>query len=147
MYTQYDVIVLVAILIFTTISLIKGGVASIIGIAKWYGAFFIALMFYPYVKQMVEEVVADSIVANAAAVFGVYIFAVIILALLGGVIVRSFGLFVGSVPDKLIGGAVGFAIGYLIASSVHFGVEEDCRVQWKLLKRKWERIYMMKRAT
>lgn len=123
MYTQYDVIVLVTILIFMTISLVKGGVKSVVGILKWYGAFFVALMFYPYVKEMVGDIVADSVVANATAVVGVYILAVLFLAVIGGIIINSFGLFVGGVVDRLLGAVVGFLIGYIIVSSVHFLME------------------------
>ncbi len=124
MYTQYDVIVIVAVLIFTTMSLIKGGVISIVGIAKWYGAFFVALIFYPFIKQIVEEHFVDSTVANVVAVIIVYVLAVIFLALIGGVIVRAFGLFVGSIPDRIFGAMVGFLIGYIIAASAHYTIEE-----------------------
>lgn len=124
MYTQFDVISLVTVLIFITIGLVKGGVRSVIGILKWYGAFIVALMFYPYVKTLVAEVIVDSPLANAGAVILVYIAGLLVLALIGEVIVKSFGLFIGGFLDRMIGAIVGFLIGYVIISSAHFAIKE-----------------------
>lgn len=134
MYTQFDVVSLVTILVFMTICMFKGGIKSIIGVLKWYGAFFIALMFYPYTKEIVAGIMQPSPVINAIAVVIVYILAVIFLSLIGAVIVAAFGFGVESIPDRIFGSVVGFVMGYAIISMVHYGLEtaltEEERPEW-----------------
>ena len=53
--TNFDIITIVVLLIFTTISFFKGGIGSILSLAKWYGAGVLSVMFYPEAKQVTEE--------------------------------------------------------------------------------------------
>jgi uncharacterized membrane protein required for colicin V production len=122
MYTQFDVVALVTLLVFITISMIKGGIKSVLGIGKWYGAFFLALAFYPYTKSIVESVMQPSPIINGVAVFLVYIIALVILSLIIAVIIAALGNTIGGVFDRLLGVIVGLGLGYIIVSTIHFAV-------------------------
>jgi uncharacterized membrane protein required for colicin V production len=123
MFTQYDVIISVIILILVTVSFFSGGIRSILGMIKWYGAAFLTVAFYPYTKQIVEQVLQPSDVINGVAVVVVYIVAVILLAIINRILIAAMGDTVGGFFDKFIGAIVGFTIGYIIAATMHFALE------------------------
>ena len=133
MFTQYDVIISVIVLILITMSFFKGGIRSILGMVKWYGAAILTLIFYPYTKLMVEEFMQPSEIINGIAVFLVYVVAVVVLSIINRILIAAMGDSVGGFLDKLIGALVGFTIGYIIAATIHFSLAiafKDNKPDW-----------------
>ncbi|HCR85097.1 MAG TPA: hypothetical protein DIV86_00300 [Alphaproteobacteria bacterium] len=120
--TNFDIITIVVLLIFTTISFFKGGIGSILSLAKWYGAGVLSVMFYPEAKQVTEEALGSSIISSGVAIFGLYIVALIVLWLITKVILLALSAVVGGVTDRFAGLIIGFTIGLIIISSAHYTI-------------------------
>lgn len=122
MFTQFDALVSVVAFIFMTLGLFKGAIKSILGLAKWYGAGVLTLLFYPKASELVASYMQPGMVANGIAVFITYIAALILLSIIIGIFVAALGSTVGGPGDRLMGAIVGITIGVIVASTAHYFV-------------------------
>lgn len=122
MFTQFDALVSVIAFIFMTFGIFKGAIKSILGLAKWYGAGVLTLLFYPKASELVAAYLQPGMIANGIAVFSTYIAALVILSIIIGIFVAALGSTVGGPSDRLLGAMVGISIGFIIGSTAHYFV-------------------------
>ncbi len=122
MFTQFDAVVSVVAFIFMTLGFFKGAIKSILGLAKWYGAGVLTLLFYPKASEIVASYIQPGMLVNGIAIFVTYIAALIVLSIVIGIFVAALGSSVGGPSDRLMGAIVGTTIGLIIASTAHYFV-------------------------
>lgn len=118
--SQFDIIVYVSALIFLTLGFFKGAIRSILGLAKWYGAGVVTVMFYPQIRELVEAQVGSGMVANGVAIIGTYIVALVALSILISIFLTALGSTVGGGSDRIMGAMVGISIAAIIVSTGHY---------------------------
>lgn len=123
--TILDVVILVIVGLSALLAFGRGAIREVLGLASWAGAAVIAIMALPAARPLVRGYVASDIAADALAVAGVFLIALIVLKLLTSMIAGAVaGIGLGPL-DKLLGLAFGVTrgafivcAGYLIASYI-----------------------------
>lgn len=112
--TIFDAVVVGIVGLSAVLALYRGAVREILGLASWIGAGIAAVMALPVTQPLVRPLVNSDIAADALAVAGGFLVALIVLKLLTAILARTVeGIGLGSV-DKLLGLAFGVARGALI---------------------------------
>jgi membrane protein required for colicin V production len=122
--TLFDLGVLAVVGLSALVGLSRGAVAEILALASWIGAAVAAFVAWPYVAPMARQVVvAGETLADALAVAGVFLVALIALKLITGMVTSAIAASALSPIDKLAGFAFGAVRGvflvcaaYLVAS-------------------------------
>jgi membrane protein required for colicin V production len=118
--SQFDIIVYVSALIFLTLGFFKGAIRSILGLAKWYGAGVVTVLFYPQIRELVDAQIGAGMVANGVAIIGTYIVALVALSILISIFLTALGSTVGGGSDRIMGAMVGITIAAIIVSTGHY---------------------------
>jgi membrane protein required for colicin V production len=122
MFTLFDVIVCIIILLTSVISFMRGGTKDVLSLLAWVGAGATTVYFYPYLFGQMSEYFTSTLVASLMAIVPSFIitlliFSILSAAIVGGVVGNSL-----SVLDRTFGALVGFTKGLAIVSIFHFGV-------------------------
>jgi membrane protein required for colicin V production len=117
--TLFDVVVVAIVGLSGLSALVRGVVSEVLGLASWVGAGAVAFLALPHAAPLVRPAVANPMLADALAVGGVFLVALLALKLVSGVISRSVaGSAVGPL-DKLLGLAFGAARGALVVCAAY----------------------------
>jgi len=123
--TFFDLGVLAIVLISALLALGRGLVREVLSLASWIGAALVAIWFFATVQPMAREAIANTTVADLAALGVVFLVPLIALRIMAGVIADMVGASALRGVDRLggfvFGAARGLAIvivAYLAATSL-----------------------------
>lgn len=112
-----DWIIIAVVVISCLISLWRGFVKEALSLAIWAGAFFIAMLFYPNMEQVLAEWISAPSLLRITS-FGVIFIAVLLcgglINTLIGMLIKATGL---SGTDRLLGMIFGFVRGIVVLLS------------------------------
>ena len=119
--TIFDIIVAVILGFFFLFSLFKGMVREIFSLLGYLAGYILALNYQDELAVWLREIVAQPVIARVVG-FAIIFFVVRISFGLIGRLLRKFmaGSTVLSVPDRILGGVLGFAKGLVIVAVIMF---------------------------
>ena len=119
--TIFDIIVAVILGFFFLFSLFKGMVREIFSLLGYLAGYILALNYQDELAVSLREIVAQPVIARIVG-FVIIFFVVRISFGLIGRLLRKFmaGSTVLSVPDRILGGVLGFAKGLVIVAVIMF---------------------------
>jgi len=119
--TIFDIIVAVILGFFFLFSLFKGMVREIFSLLGYLAGYILALNYQDELAVWLREIVAQPVIARIVG-FVIIFFVVRISFGLIGRLLRKFmaGSTVLSVPDRILGGVLGFAKGLVIVAVIMF---------------------------
>lgn len=120
MFTEFDVIVSVILMICVISSFLRGAVKDVLSLLGYIGAAAITLVAFPWAASMAEDWFKSSIMINIVAVVGVYFSALILISLVNSILLSAakgfrFGFF-----DRTLGLAFGLIKGLVVVSALHY---------------------------
>lgn len=124
MFTYFDVIVSVVMIICTLTSYARGFVRDFLSLLVWIGAGLLTIFFFPYAADAFESVFRHSVVVSVVAVVLVYVIFLFLLSLLNNVLLSASRDVRGGGFDKSLGALFGLGKGFIIASLLHFSIAE-----------------------
>lgn len=133
MFTYFDVIVSVIVIICTLTSYMRGFIRDALSLMVWFGAGLLTLLFFPFAADMFESVFRHSVVVSVVAVVIVYVIFLFILSIVNNLILSALSELRGGTFDKLLGIFFGIGKGFAIASLIHFSIAEiagDSEPEW-----------------
>lgn len=120
MFTEFDVIVCIILLITTITAMVRGAIKEVLSIVSWGGSAFLTIYFYPYSLSFTQEHFTSSAAGSIAAVVIVFIIALIFCSSIAAVINAGFGIAKEGGLDRTIGMVLGFIKGLMIVSAIHY---------------------------
>lgn len=134
-FTLFDIAVVVVIALSTLMALARGFVREVLGLVSWIGAAIITWYVFDAVRPLVRQIVGGDLLADLATGGGVFLIALIVLKVLGGIVASGIqGGGLGTL-DRLAGLVFGFArgvalvcIGWLVIDAL-FAVDRQ-QPQW-----------------
>jgi membrane protein required for colicin V production len=117
--TLFDLGVLAVVGLSALVGLSRGAVAEILALASWIGAAVVAYLAWPYVAPMARQVVAAETLADALAVAGVFLVALVALKLIAGMVTSAIAASALSPIDKLTGLAFGAVRGVFLVCAAY----------------------------
>lgn len=120
MFTEFDVIVCVIVMICALSSAIRGGLEDVLALLAWLGSGLITLFFYPYASAHLGEWFNSSMLANVVAVILVFIASLTVIVMVNATIIRGTEEFQKGTVNRLFGLVFGVFKGIAIASTIHF---------------------------
>lgn len=117
--TLFDVIVIAIVAISALAALARGAVAEILGLVSWLGAAIVAFLAMPHVAPLVRPVVAGEGLADALALAGTFVVALILLKLVTGMVAGAVSGTALSPVDKVLGLAFGAARGVILVCAAY----------------------------
>lgn len=120
MFTIFDVIICIVILLTSVVAFMRGGARDILSLAAWLAASFITVYFYPFLFSKTEVYFVSPLTASLVAIIpsflaSLIIFSIVSAAILGNLIGLKLGIL-----DRTFGACLGFIKGLAIVSIVHF---------------------------
>jgi membrane protein required for colicin V production len=106
-----DIVVLAVVLLCGLITFGLGFVRVVLGLAGWGGAALITLYGFPYVRPVAQHWISNALLADVAAIGGIFIVALIILSLISHALARLVRNSALSILDRTLGLAFGLALG------------------------------------
>lgn len=117
--TLFDLGVLAVAGLSALVGLSRGAVAEILALASWIGAAVAAFVAWPYVAPMARQVVAGETLADALAVAGVFLVALVALKSVAGMVTSAIAASALSPIDKLAGFAFGAVRGVILVCAAY----------------------------
>ena len=118
---MFDLGVAIIVGLSALLSFYRGFLREMMSLGAWIGAAIITLYTFPHVSKMIEPQVKSEAIASGLASMGVFMIALVIISIFGGLIVRymkpsgEVGFF-----DNLIGLLFGVARGVLLVAIAYF---------------------------
>ncbi|MBM3487145.1 MAG: CvpA family protein [Alphaproteobacteria bacterium] len=109
-----DIVVIAVIVLSGLIAFGLGLVRVVLGLAGWLGAAVITLYGFEHVRPLTRQWIANPLIADVAAIGGLFIIALIILSLISHAISRVVRNSALNVLDRSLGLAFGLALGVLL---------------------------------
>ncbi|MGE0747001.1 MAG: CvpA family protein [Rhodospirillales bacterium] len=106
-----DLVVVAIVLLCGLITFALGFVRVVLGLAGWGGAALITLYAFPYVRPVAQHWIDNALLADVAAIGGIFIVALIILSLISHALSRLVRNSALSILDRTLGLAFGLALG------------------------------------
>lgn len=122
MFTEFDVLVSVIILISTIISFMNGIAKDLLSLVGWVGAAAVTLLFFPFAASLMDELFRSSRVVNIAAVIIVYVIALAGISVINSMILDNLREFRLGPVDRSMGAVFGLFKGVVIVSIIHFSI-------------------------
>lgn len=120
--TGFDVFVLLVVLFSALTGFVGGFIKDTFSLFSWLGAILLSTLLFPQAQVIMGGVFKQSIVANGAAIIGIFILSFLLLQLLSAMGLSMLSDSRGGLIDKLLGLAFGIFKGVVIASTVHLVV-------------------------
>jgi len=111
-----DLAVIVVILLSAVLAFMRGLVSEVLSVTGWLGAALVTLFAFPHVQPLLRQQISSPMVADVAAVGGVFLATLVALTLISHEVakfVRSSAL---SAVDRSLGFAFGLARGAVLVS-------------------------------
>ncbi|MFM9890942.1 MAG: CvpA family protein [Rickettsiales bacterium] len=120
---QLDLGVLVVLGLSGLLSFFRGFVREVLSLGAWLGASIITLYTFPRVTEMIEPHIQSKAAAGGIAALGVFIFALIIISMLTGLLVKFLkpSKEIG-VLDNIVGLGFGIARGALLMAVAFYAM-------------------------
>lgn len=122
MFTEFDVIVSVIVLISAVASIMRGFVKDFMSFVNWTGATIATLYFFPYAVSVFEQYFRDPFVGNVVSIIVVFVLSAGLITLLTSAMSERSREFRTSATDKFLGGLFGTLKGFIIVSVIHFSI-------------------------
>ncbi len=120
MFTLFDVIICVIILLTSVVAFMRGGARDMLSLISWVGAAILTIYFYPYLYSKIEGTFVSQTMNSLAAIVPSFIGFLIILSLISATILGSLVNVRLGILDRSFGAFVGFVKGLAIVSVLHF---------------------------
>ena len=128
-YETIDYIFILIVLLSSLFGAARGFIREIFTMANLMLALAFTYFFFPYSYDFFAKQFTNNTAIVAAAGFGVFIVAWVIIAIINSYIVDSLGKMKGSGFDRLLGLALGLLRGWLIVISIFLGVVMGYKAQ------------------
>ncbi len=122
MFTPFDVLVSVIILVSIIVSFLRGFIKDLLSIFGYVGAAIITLYFFPYAVSIAQEHFKDSTVVNFVTVICLYLLVLTVIFIINATILKSLIAFRTGAVDRSLGLLFGFVKGLAIVSLIHYSV-------------------------
>lgn len=119
---SFDYLVLFIVLISVLFGFLKGFVRSVLSLAGWIAAGYIAYTGFPLVKPFLLTHFSNEMAVNVGGPVAVYFVAIILVSLVNYQIISVLGGICGSMIDRSLGFALGFVRGTLIVTVAFIGL-------------------------
>lgn len=124
MFSYFDVVVSVIVIITTLVSLTRGFLNDVLSVFVWIGSGVSTLYFFPYAATWMEDLFKSSVVVNIAAIVFVFLLSLAILGLFGAMISGGLKEYRNGLFDRILGAGFGFGKGFVIVSLIHLAIIE-----------------------
>ena len=109
-----DLGVIVVIALSAVLALVRGLVSEVLSVAAWVGAVFATLTLYPHLDPYMRAHVEPSWLADAMAIAGVFVLALVILSVLAHEISKGVHDSALSAVDRSLGLVFGIGRGLVL---------------------------------
>lgn len=132
--TQFDVVVIIIILLSSVFAFIRGFLKEFFSLAGWLGAAAITFIAYPHAVQLIDGMFKSSKVVNIVAIVLVFLAVLMVIAIINAMILDNLREMRMGIVDRSLGLLFGLLRGIIIASIIHFAVvilhENDEGPEW-----------------
>ena len=122
MFSNYDVFVLLILLMSATLAAYRGLVREIFSFVSWIGAAILTFIFYPIVADMMRDTLKSSIVVSMIAIVFAYFSSFFLLSGISALLLDYTRDVRGGPLDRAAGLLFGVFRGLLIVSLLHYCV-------------------------
>ena len=123
MFTEFDVIISIVVLIFSIIGFFWGAIKYFLSFFSWIGAGISTLYFYPYALSKAKEVFPEFILVSFGVIILVFILSYVAFALFNAMVLKSIENFHKGPLDRALGTILGFITGFFVVSLLHLVIE------------------------
>ena len=124
MFSNYDALVLIIVLMSATLAAYRGLVREIFSFVSWIGAAALTFVFYPLVAEMMRDALKSSIVVSMVAIVVTYFSAFFLLSGISALLLDYTRDVRGGPIDRSAGLLFGVFRGLLIVSLLHYCVSQ-----------------------
>ncbi len=122
MFTEFDVIVCVIILISVVGSFIRGAAKDTLTLLGYLFAAWATLFFQPYAAALTDPLFKSPQMVNVAAIILIFIASLLLISLFNAMLLDSLRDFCKTPVDRSLGLLLGLGKGLVIVSLMHFAI-------------------------
>ena len=119
-FNEYDLVILVIMIISTLIAVIRGFIREVFSLIGWIGAALITFLFFEKTANYLSNYFENKTVVSAISVLGLFTISLIAISIVNMVLTDfSRAIRLGAI-DRSLGLAFGFVRGMIIVSVIHY---------------------------
>ncbi len=122
MFSEFDVFILIVLMISTVIGFVRGFIREMLSIAGWIGAGLITYYSFPKLVATISELFISSMVVNIVSIIIVFLVVLGLISVLNAMMLDNLRGFRLGMADRSLGTLFGMLRGVVIVSAIHFMV-------------------------
>jgi membrane protein required for colicin V production len=120
MMTEFDVLVIIVVLLSSMIGFLRGIIREIFSILGWIGAAILTFFLFPYVADKMDGLFKSILVVNIASIFVVFMMVLMVLSVFNAMLLDNLREIRAGSVDRSLGLLFGLVRGVFIVSVFHF---------------------------